>query len=236
MVDIIFEGWSATPGGGEGTATIARRLISDLFGAAGGDIARLVVESGSARQGDLRLEVVGRRYLAGRADSCDLVLVSEHVSREHAAFVRRWDGVVVTDIGSKNGVLVNGQAIPGEQHLADGDAITVGTTIIRLTDPEDRYRRRLESFGAGAIGGPATGDQVRSDSPAQGPLPGARIVTPALVISPTRAADSEPPPPSLSVEDRAPSGKPFGRLITALIGIVAVVAGAGLLALWLTTR
>ncbi|MEO5767576.1 MAG: FHA domain-containing protein [Polyangia bacterium] len=173
-VDMLFEGWTATPRqpsdgapAAESTATIARRLISDLFGVVGGDLPRLVVESGSARQTYLVLTVRDRRYLTGRADSCDLVLGGEHVSREHAAFVRRADGIILQDLGSRNGLRVNGQPVSGERRLADGDAITMGTASLRLTDPEDRYLRRLERLGpAPAEGAPVLG----ASGPVAGPV------------------------------------------------------------------
>lgn len=163
-VDIVFDGWSATHRGSEGTATLARRLISDLFGVVGGDVPTLTIESGSGHPSAVRLAARDRRYLVGRADGCDLILFGEHVSREHAAFLRRWDGVVVSDLGSRNGVLVNGQAIPGDLKLADGDRIEVGPVVLRLADPEDRYLRRMESLEADRTDGAGVGQGAGSDA------------------------------------------------------------------------
>ena len=142
-VEVVFEGWSAETHGDPSTTSIARRMISDLFGASAGDAAVLTVQAGPAHPDRLPLLERDRRYLAGRADSCDLVLPSEHVSREHAAFVRRWDGVFVEDLGSRNGVKVNGQSTSGRTRLADGDRVEVGVTTLGVDDPEDRRLRQL---------------------------------------------------------------------------------------------
>ncbi len=264
-VDVVFEGWSQTLGGAESTATIARRLISDLFGVVGGDVATLTVESGPGREAELRLAMLDRRYLAGRSDACDLVLPSEHVSREHAAFVRRWDGVVVSDLGSRNGVLVNARAITGEHRLADGDRITVGPSTMRLIDPEDRYLRRLESLDPPLAPGVAGGAAHSPKSSANGARPtpsesAARIPTPAFspaVASPDllSAGASEPSarigtpavfsvvgppaaqqPDSRDSSDRVSPRKRVGWVLTTLTAAVVIVAVAGLVALWLAMR
>jgi pSer/pThr/pTyr-binding forkhead associated (FHA) protein len=246
-VDLLFEGWTAasrqpsarqpsderhgdTPSGGgpgpESTATIARRLISDLFGVVGGDLPRLVVESGSARQTSLTLTVRDRRYVTGRADSCDLVLGGEHVSREHAAFVRRAEGIVLQDLGSRNGLLVNGQPVSGERRLGDGDVITVGTASLRLTDPEDRYLRRLEGLG------PAPAEIRPSPLGARGPVAGS--ASPPVASVP-EVATPGPPATSPGTPGLSRRSRPWGSLATFLIAALVVVAVGALFALWLTT-
>jgi pSer/pThr/pTyr-binding forkhead associated (FHA) protein len=137
-VDIAFEGWSRAPRGGESTATLARRLIGDLLVRGGDAVPTLTVEAG-AIAGPLPLAERDRRYLVGRGEACDLPLPVEHVSREHAVFVRGWSGVTVEDRTSKNGVDVNGRRASGRQPLADGDRIAIGPVVLRLSDPEDRY-------------------------------------------------------------------------------------------------
>ena len=49
------------------------------------------------------------------------------MSREHAAIVRRWDGVVVQDLGSKNGVSVNHEP-DSELRVRDGDLVRIPTS------------------------------------------------------------------------------------------------------------
>jgi pSer/pThr/pTyr-binding forkhead associated (FHA) protein len=145
QITLAFDGTVGRIAGAEGTATIARRLVSDLFSASG-DLATpsLSVVGGVPARPPLRLEATDRRYVAGRGETCDLQLVSEEISREHLEIFRRWDGVVVNDLGSKNGVRVNDVIVFEQRRLHDGDLIQVGPATLRLSDPADRYLREFE--------------------------------------------------------------------------------------------
>jgi pSer/pThr/pTyr-binding forkhead associated (FHA) protein len=144
---LVFDG-PAPPGrGSERTASIARRLVNDILAAspdAGAPTLALV--EGVPPGPPLRLTAIDRRYLIGRGETCDLRLVSEEISREHATIVRRWDGVFVQDLGSKNGVAVNEQSV-GEVRVRDGDVVRIGPAVLRLSDPADRYLREIEAPG-----------------------------------------------------------------------------------------
>lgn len=145
-VEIVFDGWVDDAKAAEGTASLARRLVADLFTAlSGGEIPKLVVRSGPLAMSPLMFVDREKAYLVGRADTCALQLPLESVSREHAAFVRRWDGIWVRDMGSTNGVLIKGVPIRSETHLRDGDEIQIGDVTLSLDDPEDRYLRKMES-------------------------------------------------------------------------------------------
>jgi pSer/pThr/pTyr-binding forkhead associated (FHA) protein len=142
-VRLRFEGAGpARPAATEGTATIARRLVADLFDDAGG--APTVRITRGAAPSTLALRTLGRVYVAGRAEGCALPLGVEEVSREHAAFVRGAEGVIVRDLGSKNGVIVGGARISGDHALVDGDLIEIGPVAMTLEDPVSRYLRELE--------------------------------------------------------------------------------------------
>jgi pSer/pThr/pTyr-binding forkhead associated (FHA) protein len=151
-VELVFEGEGGPAPGAvgkagvaESTATLARRLVSDLFGTGRPtEVARVVVTNGPARDRELRLEVVGCCYRVGRGVGCNLVVPDDDISREHAEFERRWDGVFVRDLDSKNGVLLMGERLASERRLSDGDVLRLGQTTFRLDDPEDRYLRQLE--------------------------------------------------------------------------------------------
>lgn len=49
------------------------------------------------------------------------------VSSRHAAIVRKTEGFIIQDLGSRNGTFVNGKRISGDTLLADGDVIGFGT-------------------------------------------------------------------------------------------------------------
>jgi type II secretory pathway predicted ATPase ExeA len=65
------------------------------------------------------------RMLIGRSQSADIRIHSMHVSRHHALLVRERNYDVLIDLGSTNGVLVNGSRV--DHHvLADRDLIQIG--------------------------------------------------------------------------------------------------------------
>ena len=158
-VELVFEGETRPTQGAEGrgrepesTATLARRLVSDLFGTSRpAEVVRLLVMDGPAQGRELRLDVVGCRFRVGRGTDCNLVVPDDDISREHAEFERRWDGVFVRDLHSKNGVLLGGERLAGEHRLSDGDVLCLGQTSFRLEDPEDRYLRQMEEVQAQAV-------------------------------------------------------------------------------------
>lgn len=137
----------ASPSAGrpESTGTIARRLVADLFQVPGAEVASLLVSAGPGLGQRLPFALPERVYRVGRAPSCDLVLPDDDVSREHAAFERRWDGVYVRDLDSKNGIDRGGERVRGEQRLQDGDELVLGASRLRLEDPEDRYLARMRT-------------------------------------------------------------------------------------------
>ena len=63
----------------------------------------------------------------GRSPDCHITIEDPLVSRRHAKIVLTDDGPVVRDLGSRNGVLVNGERVDGERALQDGDRIRLGT-------------------------------------------------------------------------------------------------------------
>lgn len=66
-----------------------------------------------------------RRVLVGRDPSCDISLDDTFLSRRHAEFFLAGDVVTVRDLGSRNGLYVNGtRAI--ERVLAQGDIVQIG--------------------------------------------------------------------------------------------------------------
>jgi pSer/pThr/pTyr-binding forkhead associated (FHA) protein len=59
----------------------------------------------------------------GRLDTNDICIREQHVSRQHAVIQYRDGLFLITDLGSANGVFVNGQRLHEPFPLADGDEI-----------------------------------------------------------------------------------------------------------------
>lgn len=72
--------------------------------------------------------------LIGRASDADIVLSGPLVSRRHAEFHDTEAGIVVIDLGSQNGVSVNGSSITGPTALLLGDTIRIGDNEFVLTE------------------------------------------------------------------------------------------------------
>ena len=65
-------------------------------------------------------------YLMGRGDECHVRFNSDWVSRQHCLLRVSVSGAALSDLGSRNGTLINGRLCKGEQALADGDQVQVG--------------------------------------------------------------------------------------------------------------
>jgi hypothetical protein len=75
--------------------------------------------------GGKRTVLSGNRVVIGRSRECDVTLDDANVSRRHAELRREGGGWVVADLGSTNGVKVNGHRV-SSQPLQPGDEITLG--------------------------------------------------------------------------------------------------------------
>lgn len=65
--------------------------------------------------------------ILGRSSDCHVTIEDPLVSRHHARIVLEGDRAVVYDLGSRNGVKVNGVAIKEPTELADNDRLRIGT-------------------------------------------------------------------------------------------------------------
>ena len=83
-----------------------------------------------------RLALTRERTTVGRSESCDLCLDSPVVSAEHARIVRTKEGFGIEDLGSTNGVTVNGRRLASDelQPIGHGDAITLSDHVLLFVD------------------------------------------------------------------------------------------------------
>jgi hypothetical protein len=72
-------------------------------------------------------DIGGSEVVIGRSSDCHITIEDPLISRRHAQVVLRDDAAYVVDLGSRNGVRVNGRLVKGEQLLKDGDRIRLGT-------------------------------------------------------------------------------------------------------------
>lgn len=85
------------------------------------------------------LELNAGQFLIGRSTECQLSLDDPLVSRKHALLTISAEGVFVEDMGSRNGVLVDGTKIEGRRRVFDGSRITIGSQeMVLLEGQRDR--------------------------------------------------------------------------------------------------
>jgi hypothetical protein len=77
--------------------------------------------------GGRRNVLSGSRVVLGRSREADIVLQDPNVSRRHAELRREDGGWQIVDLGSTNGIKVNGRRVDN-QPLSAGDQITIGVT------------------------------------------------------------------------------------------------------------
>ena len=80
--------------------------------------------------GGRRLVVAPEGAVIGRSRDCDVVLDDAGISRRHAHVRPTMQGWAIEDLGSTNGVLLNGERLRGSRPLQVGDRIELGTTEI----------------------------------------------------------------------------------------------------------
>jgi pSer/pThr/pTyr-binding forkhead associated (FHA) protein len=78
------------------------------------------------RLGHREFELAVGRFVIGRADGCELPLDDPLTSRQHAALAITDEQVTLDDLGSRNGVSVNGVRVTGSRILQPGDTIRIG--------------------------------------------------------------------------------------------------------------
>lgn len=78
-------------------------------------------------------------YIVGKDPAlCDILFQDMSVSRQHAKLeLDENQNLFIEDLGSRNGVLVNGEMIAEKKQIASQDLITIGTTSFLAIDQEE---------------------------------------------------------------------------------------------------
>ncbi len=97
----------------------------------------------------------GKLYF-GRSPECELAISDPAVSRRHARLWVSDTQIVVEDLGSQNGVYVNGARIQGPCELRAGDVLRICSHEMQLVDTADdllnetnRYRITADTLSGG---------------------------------------------------------------------------------------
>lgn len=72
----------------------------------------------------------------GRDPNCSLQIDEPVISRRHAKLIKKWGGIVLMDLDSRNGCFVNNEKV-SEKLLRDGDKVLLGTMKLIYRNPQD---------------------------------------------------------------------------------------------------
>jgi pSer/pThr/pTyr-binding forkhead associated (FHA) protein len=125
---------------------------------------KLVVNDGRSEREVLLVGPI----VIGRDPSCHISDLDPLLSRRHAEFVPRPTGLLVRDLGSRNGILVNGSKVP-ERMLTSGDVVQLGHLQLRYVEEEItelhdlRHGEDTEPHDSAAMITPAKDDSRTSE-------------------------------------------------------------------------
>jgi pSer/pThr/pTyr-binding forkhead associated (FHA) protein len=75
-----------------------------------------------------------REITIGRDDSVATacITIDRYISRKHAKLAEESGAIVLTDLASRNGTLVDGHPVSGTEAIPLGQAFSVGRTMLRV--------------------------------------------------------------------------------------------------------
>ena len=107
----------------------------------------------------------------GRDLSNDIPVPDQEISRRHARFLTRTDGVYIEDLGSTNGTFLNGVRISSPQRLNNGDLITLAEATVMSFEWPDQAKTPTYSAYPAAEAMPAPAAPQAVYQPAPKPIP-----------------------------------------------------------------
>lgn len=236
---------------GEGTQAVAAKSVQrilDRMGTGRSDGPFLRVLNGADEGTKFKFADSLSEWSIGRSKDCEFVLNDRNVSRRHAVIRKDWSGFLVSDLGSKNGVIVNDHPIKKPKRLKDRDELTIGPIKLVFVDPDAELLAALkdvpgftpeESGEVAAIdaapsvmGAPAEDGELPPGDGSEGPPMGDEL-----------SADSPQPEPMDGDVDEASAAEAIDpELLTpapsrsavewALLGLGAVVVLAAIVLLF----
>jgi len=123
-----------------------------------------------------RFELPAGIYTIGRGDACKIRLRHPEISERHALLTLRDSGVLVEDLHSSNGTMVNGVPIQEATPVQDDDVIELGPCLLRVS----------------RIGAQKSAPAVQPPTPP--PVPAPAPETPTAERLPSAPAPTAPPP------------------------------------------
>ncbi|HYO55374.1 FHA domain-containing protein [Archangium sp.] len=155
---------------------------------------KLIIEDDEGRK--TVVPFVRDEITIGRQEGNTIRLTERNVSRRHARLVRQNGHVLVEDLGSYNGVRINGERIQGQAQVGDGDLIQIGDYDLAL---------RKEAAAQAQVGSPTLRLPVSSPQASMNEAQGKSAEAETEADVPTHEEDEAPTPsltPSLAGQRR----------------------------------
>lgn len=115
------------------------------------------------RHAGQEMKITKDRFLIGRSEECQLRPNSEKISRHHCVILLGEGSASIRDLGSKNGTLVNGERVVGEQELKAGDVLEVGPLKFEVRPTVDIKREKKPMVKSVAEAAARTAESQESD-------------------------------------------------------------------------
>jgi pSer/pThr/pTyr-binding forkhead associated (FHA) protein len=158
---------------------------------------KLIIEDDEGRKTVVPL--VRDEMTIGRQDGNTIRLTERNVSRRHARLVKQNGHVLVEDLGSYNGVRVNGEKITGPTRIKEGDLVEIGDYDLGI---QGKFEASTATPAAGSARQPTIPPgSLKAPLPARpATLPPQPTPVPGALASPAveRAAAGPPPAPVTS--------------------------------------
>ncbi len=112
-----------------------------------------------------RVKLTDAETIIGRDESAKIRVATQELSRQHCLLIVSEAGVLVRDLGSRNGTFINGTPIAEETLLKPGDTLTTGPMTFELEGGESpASKKSVASTGAkkGKFDPKTTDDDIAS--------------------------------------------------------------------------
>ena len=111
--------------------------------------------SGPEQKQDEILRLEGKSWIAGRDESCSIILSDATASRKQFRIDLSENEYFVSDVGSSNGTLLNGAIISHRSLLKSGDIISVQSLTIHFELRDPNFRERIQGISENFVNSPA---------------------------------------------------------------------------------
>jgi pSer/pThr/pTyr-binding forkhead associated (FHA) protein len=155
----------------------------------------VVLQVVSGRNAGLKIPLRRHRFLIGRAKDCHLAAHSAEVSSRHCEILVQPNGVLLLDLGSRNGTFLDGEQITGPRVLHDGARLRVGSLELLLEIRQHAWRHMVDTVMRSSS--EATVPEVAAPpSASSSPAPSSPALSSSAVavapVSPTADASAAP--------------------------------------------